>query len=275
MIRKNILLFLMLALSWQANAAASTQSIGTSEKRSSAASQPPLIQPSPWRFMIAPYLWALNMNGSTQIKGRRASVDQTFSDILSNLNWGAMVWLEANKDKWGGFLNITYASLSDGASDRFISAHVNTQFSLYAAGLTYEAYKTQWRCSTLALLPYIGGRYTMLNNSLTVNTPLGSVRGSDIQHWIDPFVGLRLNFDLTQAWLLTLAGDLGGTNASSDYSYNLWGVIGYKPQTFWKSTTWYLGYRLLDQKYTHGTSSNYFLWDMKLHGPVAGLAFSF
>lgn len=277
-----LFIVLLLLFSFRAEAATPNQSTYNAEKQPSTLTQPSVIQDAPWRFTIAPYLWAVNMNGSTQVKGKRASVNQSFSDILSDLNWGAMVWLEAEKGKWGGFFNITYASLSDGASAGLVSAHANVQFSLYTAGLSYEAYKAclcsggcQWGGSTLALVPYVGGRYTLLNNSLTLNTPLGNARGSDIQHWIDPILGLRLNFDLTKAWKMTLGGDVGGTNTNSDVSYNVWGVIGYNPQSFWKCTTWYLGYRLLDQKYKHGTSSNYFLWDMKIYGPLIGVAFNF
>jgi len=235
-----------------------------------------------WKFTIAPYLWALSLNGSVQVRSVRAPVSESFSDIFDDLNWGAMVWLEANKGKWGAFFNTIYASLSQGASDRYISAHANVNFTLLSAGLSYELYKTclcsggcQYGGSTFALVPYIGARYTSANTSLTVNTPIGGGRRSDNQHWTDPIVGARFNFDLTKAWLLTFSGDVGGTNMSSDYSYNVIGLVGYKPQTMMKFTTWYLGYRLLDQKYTHGTSSNYFMWDMKLQGPMAGVAFTF
>lgn len=234
-----------------------------------------------WKWVIAPYLWALSMNGSIQIKGQRAPVNQTFADILSDLNWAGMIWLGAEKGKFGVFLNLIYASLSQDASDRYISAKVTSNFGLYTAGLSYEAYKAclctngcQPGDSTLRIVPYIGARYTSNDASLTVNTPFGSVRGSNNQHWTDPLIGARLNFDLSKAWLLTVAGDIGGTNISSNYSYNISGLIGYKPQTIMKYTTWYLGYRLLDQLYTKGSSSNYFNWNMKLYGPIVGVSFT-
>ncbi len=252
----------------------------------SAGAQSPSTQPQftsqaddHWHWTVAPYLWAMNMNGSAQIKGQRASVHQTFGDILKDLNWAGMVWLEADKGKLGIFLNLLYASLSQGASDRYISAHVNSSFGLYSAGLSYEVYKTclcsggcQPGDSTLKIVPYIGARYTSNDASLTVNSILGSVRGSDNQHWTDPFIGARLNFDLSRAWLLSLAADVGGTNASSDHSYNVWGLIGYRPQALLKATAWYLGYRVLDQLYIKGGSSNYYYWNMKMYGPVAGVS---
>lgn len=235
-----------------------------------------------WKFVIAPYLWALNMDGSVQIKGTRAAVNETFGDILSQLNWAGMLWLEAYKNKFGIFANALYSSLSQGASDRYISARVNTNFGLYSAGLSYEVYKTclcSTGCaqggSTFALVPYVGARYTSNDVSLTVNTPFGSIRSSDDQHWTDPIIGARLNFDLTPSWRLNFAGDIGGTNAASDYSYDLWGLVGFKPQTVLKSTTWYLGYRYLFQHYSTGSSSNYFLWHMKLNGPLVGVSFTF
>jgi hypothetical protein len=236
-----------------------------------------------WKFTVAPYLWALNLNGSVQVRGQRAPVSENFGDILSDLNWAGMLWLEADKGKWGVFGNLLYASLSQGASDRYISAHVNVNFQLYSAGLSYELYRAclcssgcgQPGDSTLAIVPYIGARYTAADTQLKVNTPFGNIRGSNNKSWTDPIIGARFNFDLTKSWQLTFAGDVGGTNVTSDYSYNVMGLIGFKPQTILKSTTWYLGYRLLDQKYTYGASSNYFMWDMKLKGPMAGVAFTF
>lgn len=279
-----VLFLLITLLSSGAEAAAtSSNSSYTSQMPLNPVTNPRDSHDDSWKFTVAPYLWALSMNGSVQVRGRRAPVNQSFSDILRDLNWAGMLWLEADKGKWGVFLNLLYASLSQGASDRFISAHVTANYGLYSAGLSYEIYRTclcsggcnQPGDSTLAIVPYIGARYTSNDVTLKVNTPLGTIRGSDNQHWTDPMIGARLNFDLTKSWLLTFAGDIGGTNTTSDYSYNVWGLIGFKPQTMLKSTTWYLGYRLLDQKYTKGTSSNYFLWDMKLHGPIAGLAFTF
>ena len=235
-----------------------------------------------WKLVIAPYVWALNMNGSTQIRGQRAHVDETFSDIMNQLNWSGMLFAEVKKNKLSIFVNALYASLSDGASDRYISAHVNSNFGLYSAGLSYEIYKTCFSESScgpesksLAVVPYIGARYTSNDISLKVNTPFGNLRRSDNKHWTDPLIGALLNFDLTKAWLFSVAGDVGGTNTVSDYSYNVTGLIGYKPQTIFTRTTWYLGYRVLDQHYVSGSSSNYFNWNMKLYGPMVGVSFTF
>src|SRR5690348_13686785 len=124
-LRTSLVLLLITFLSSQAQAATrsqapafSTQALTTSNPRDS--------HDNSWKFTIAPYLWALNMNGSVQIRNQRAPVNQTFGDVLSDLNWAGMLWLEADKGKWGVFVNLLYASLSQGASDRYISAHLTS-----------------------------------------------------------------------------------------------------------------------------------------------------
>lgn len=232
-----------------------------------------------WRFTVAPYLWALNMNGTVHIKTAHAHVNQTFNDILNEMNWAGMLWVEANKDKFGVFGNALYASLSQSASAGLFSAHVNNNFGLYSAGVSYEIYKKcfcQETCeSDLIIEPYLGFRHTVSNIQLTLNTPLGNVRKSKNEAWTDPIVGARFRIDMTKAWTVTLAGDVGGTNTNNHYSYNVLGLLGYKPQTIMKYTTWYLGYRLLDQHYVTGVTSNYYNWNMKLFGPIASVAFNF
>ena len=232
-----------------------------------------------WKVEVAPYVWALNMNGTVQVRRVRAHLDQTFSDILSQLNWAGMVWVEASKDKFGAFANILYASLSDGASDRYISAKVNTEFGLYSGGLSYQVYKTCFSAagcdSNFSLAPYLGFRTTTNDVKIIVNTPFGSVQNTNNKDWTDPLVGARFNLNMTKSWLAILAADIGGTNASSDYSYNLVAMLGFKPQSILKKTSWYLGYRLLDQHYATGTGRDYYNWNMKIFGPIASVSYTF
>jgi hypothetical protein len=229
-----------------------------------------------WKFTVAPYLWAINMNGTTQVSNKRAHVDQNFSDILSKMQFGGMLWLDANKGKWGVFLNALYAKLSDDGNKGIVSASADEKFGILGGGASYEVYKTCFNPqSSLAIQPYAGFRYTLNHATVKVSIPGFATQKSNNQNWTDPILGARLIYNLTKAWSLQFAGDLGGTNTSSDYSYNVFGAVGYSPQTFWTSTTTYLGYRILDQHYVTGSGKNYFLWNMKLYGPIIGIAFRF
>ena len=97
----------------------------------------------------------------------------------------------------------------------------------------------------------------------------------DNQSWVDPLIGLRIIYAFNKAWSATLEGDVGGTSTTTDYSYNVNALIGYHPQTTKLNTTVYLGYRLLDQNYQTGSGVNTFVWNMRIAGPIMGVAFDF
>jgi hypothetical protein len=231
----------------------------------------PYANDAAWHFRVAPYLWALNMSGTTQIGARRVHVDESFSDILNHLDFAGMLWLEAEKGKLGIFLNSLYAVLSDSASDAPLSLNARVQYGIFAGGLSYVAYQT----NQFSIAPYAGFRYTLNHNKLTLNAPIFSITAKRNISWTDPLIGARLLYELNKAWSFTLAGDIGGTNATTDYSYNITGLIGYHPQTMMTYTTIYFGYRQLDQNYQTGSGTNKYVWDMKIRGPLLGIAFDF
>ena len=52
---------------------------------------------SAWEFHVAPYLWAISMNGNATVKGFEADIDLGFSDIWDELNLAFMAEYEARK----------------------------------------------------------------------------------------------------------------------------------------------------------------------------------
>jgi hypothetical protein len=56
---------------------------------------------SGWEFQVAPYLWAISMNGNMTVKGLVADVDIGFKDILDELDFAVMLVYEARKRHWG------------------------------------------------------------------------------------------------------------------------------------------------------------------------------
>ncbi|EKD73362.1 MAG: hypothetical protein ACD_45C00345G0001 [uncultured bacterium] len=225
-----------------------------------------------WNVNVTPYLWAMNMNGRVQVADKKTHIDESFGDLLHHMNMGGMIWIDAGKGKLQFFGNIMYAALSNSGHDGPLSVDAQNKFGIFSAGISYELYK--WYCG-LALEPYAGARYTLNDTTLTVKLDALRLKESDNQHWTDPLVGARLRYSLTQAWQVIVAGDIGGTNTKNDYSYNAIALLGYHPQTQLTRTTIYVGYRVLYQRYTTGSGIHLFNWDMKLFGPLAGLAISF
>ena len=69
-----------------------------------AAAQPAAAQaPSgdTWRVTFAPYMMGAGLNGTTAVLGQEVTVDASFSDILDNLQFGAMGLVVARKGNWG------------------------------------------------------------------------------------------------------------------------------------------------------------------------------
>lgn len=224
-----------------------------------------------WHFRIAPYLWGIHMDGTTQIGKRRAHVDESFSNILHHLDFAGMIWLEADKENFGIYVNSMYAILSDSATDGPLSLNAKSHFGIFAAGISYKVYQH----NGFSFIPYAGFRYTLNNNRLTLSIPFFSINAKKNVNWTDPLIGARLLYQFNRPWSATLAGDIGGTNTTTNYSYDITGLIGYHPQTVMTYTTIYFGYRVLDQNYQTGNGKSKYVWDMKIGGPLLGVAFDF
>jgi len=67
-----------------------------------------------WEFSLAPmYLWALAMDGDVTVKGNKADLDVSFSDIWDNLNGALTFHFEGvHKQRWGFFTDLNYIVLN-------------------------------------------------------------------------------------------------------------------------------------------------------------------
>ena len=225
-----------------------------------------------WHVSIAPYIWAMNMNGRIQTGSQTMHLTQTFGEILQDFQSGGMLFIDAKKNNLGFFANALYSVLEQKTTVDSLSVRSHTDFGIFSAGASYTVFNKTLadQVSTISIDPYAGARYTLNNTTLTVAT----LSTTNNQQWTDPIVGLRVQYDPTRQWAMIVAGDVGGTNLGNDRSYNTQGFVGYRLQSF-KNTTLYAGYRLLYQRYKTGSGSERFVWDMKLFGPVAGVTIDF
>lgn len=244
-----------------------------------------------WQFTIIPYLWLMGINGETTIKGREADLDVSFGDIWDNLDFAAEIHFEAWRDRYGFFLDTSYAKIAlkkDVAltSDRNLSTKFVTKFFLGELGGFYRAGTwpvgkssggNQKKAETSITLDLIGGgRYWYLKNEIDVNDPSGQISGSvsDSQNWFDFFVGGRANLAINR-FFVQLRSDIGGFGLgfSSDFAWNVAGYIGYELP--WYRITPMIGYRALYDKYKDGSGDNRFVWDAWISGPQIGIGFKF
>ena len=242
---------------------------------------------SAWEFHVAPYLWAIAMDGNVTVKGVEADVDLSFSDIWDELNFALMLEYEARKCNWGLWGNTIYANLGDdnisgplGLTD--IDPTVNVFWQelggFYRLGTWDLADNSGKKAPSVTIDTFFGARYTYLDLKLDFDGVFKD-RVNDVSEnksWVEPLLGVRTIWDLSERWTITAAGDIAGVAFGSDFAWDAFGLIGYRFNLFGdKNARFLAGYRALSQDYTDGSGRNKFKWDVTLHGPILGLLIGF
>jgi hypothetical protein len=221
-----------------------------------------------WTVTFAPYFMGAGMNGTTAVAGQEATIDMSFSDILKNLQFGAMGLVVAHKGNWGVGGDVIWMSLgangtAPGPVGVTASADMNQgAFAFY--GLR--------RLSPSADLTF-GARVNTLQANLRINGPLAvrSVDGS--KTWVDPIVGLQLRTpEHGKRWHAQVYTEIGGFGAGSTFTWQIFPTFGLDVT---KRASLEFGYRWLDIDYSTGENTTRFKYDVLTQGPVMGFAFRF
>ncbi|MGH6921975.1 MAG: hypothetical protein ACREJ0_30265 [Geminicoccaceae bacterium] len=233
-----------------------------------------------WQYQLTPYLWFLSLDGDVTVKGVKTSPSVDFSEIFDNLDIGVMVEGEIRKGRIGIYANVIYAELSstDDIGPIEIKADATTVWA--GAGAYYRL--GPWALDPekglagpkVVVDPYAGARFTYLDTKLKIRH--GGPQVDANQSWVDPIIGVRTLWPLTEKLSVTAFGDIGGFGAGSDFTWQAAGLVGYRFGLLGDDNAKVLaGYRALYQDYKSGSGRNEFKWDMTLHGPVLGLVIGF
>lgn len=84
------------------------------------------------------------------------------------------------------------------------------------------------------------------------------------KHWIDPFIGLRSQWNFSEKWFLAAKGDIGGFGVGADLTWSLQTTVGYQ---FTDRVSAELGYRHMYTDYSDGGFTN----DVNQAGLFTGL----
>jgi hypothetical protein len=179
-----------------------------------------------WRVGISPYLWFAGVHGSVGARGHEASVHASASDVLSNLNIGAMGALELRYNRIIMPLDFMWIKLSDNKSLPFEQGPTSIKAKMTETVVTPKIGYRFIDGKRTKIDVLIGVRYWHLTNSLTLEPtqPFGGFSAS--ADWVDAVAGGKIQILLTPKVVMTVLGDAGGANARSDYQVA--GLLGYK-----------------------------------------------
>jgi len=235
---------------------------GSPTPKSLEPSAPVVESDSGWWWRIAPYGWLPATTGEVGIAGRSADVDLSMSDTLEDLDFSAMLTMEAGNGPWsigfdgvyGAFSNPVLRNAKVDLDQAYCRAHLGRRL---IDGPDFE----------LGVLA--GVRYTFISTKIEFRgLPGGDLRLEDSVGWVDPIAGLRARLRIDDRWFVGLEGDIGGFGTGSDLIWQAHAHLGCRIRDGWSAL---LGYRGLGFEREGSRSSA----DLTSHGPYAGLVFEF
>ncbi len=232
-----------------------------------------------WRVIVSPYVWGASLKGDTSLGGFDTDVEVPFSDALDHLDFAFMGNVEITNGTWGAFVDLQHVRTSQ--NEELLSRQLDLGITMNTieGGAYYRVYEEALGGDTVfgqprrfSIEPLIGVRWSELKGTVKA---LGA-RIEKRSDWWDPFVGLRVNVDLTDRWNLFTEADIGGFDVGSKFTVNAQTYLGYRTTLLGQPTILRAGYRVLYQDYeTDDFTGNRFRWDVTQHGPVIGFSMQF
>jgi hypothetical protein len=221
-----------------------------------------------WEYRLTPYLWTAGLDGTLGAGGRTADVDLSFSDIIEDLDFAAMLTFEARRGPRVFLLDTTYTDTSDDAE---------TPGPLFSGGdftskqlmVDLEVGQRVSQSPKLSVDALVGLRYWNVKNELDLEAgtaPAVEVRSS--KSWLDPVLGALARASLSPKWNASLKFDIGGFGIASDFTWQFFAGFNYALS---QKGSLVFGYRYLDVDY----DDDGFVYDVATHGPLLGYQFKF
>jgi hypothetical protein len=206
-----------------------------------------------WDWRVTPYFWAAGIDGNTSIGPVNADIEVSFSDIVDDLQFGALIHVEAHQPGYGLFADAVYLSLEPEGSD------VESLF--LEAGAVWKVFNDQESGIEF------GARY--YDQDVTIN-PANLDRIRRGKSWIDGFVGVRWVVPMSDRWSFSLRGNVGA--GGSDLAWSL------EPsflREFSNGNRLALGFRMLDVDFDDDSTRGVpFAMDVNYSGLIVGYTFN-
>jgi hypothetical protein len=213
-----------------------------------------------WAVDLTPYGWLSGLDGTTKAQGISSEIDQSFSDILENLDFAAMLAFDAGNGTWGGLGDVNYVALEGGRDTSLGTLSAEVEQWVVTAAPYYRV------ASREGMTFDLGAGVRFVDLDLDVTTPRDQASGT--RNWVDPLILARVRVLLTERIFVSLMGNIGGFGAASDLAWELFAATGY---TLNDRVDLLVGYRHLDIDFEDGD----FTYDVATSGLAIGIRLGF
>jgi hypothetical protein len=225
-----------------------------------------------WRFALSPYLWASSMKGEASFKGLPPQpVDMSWSDIWSNLDFGALAAFEAHNGRWGFatdtvFMNLgAKVPLPDVLGER--EPGVDSRQLVMEGDFLFRVANGRPRPGERGHVDLVAGvRYNKVSAQLETQSLPDTKRSFD---WVDGVVGARFLAPLSSR--VAIGGRVDVAGFGSDFTWQAHGDLRFRLSKSWSVGA---GYRYIDTDYDEGSGVDRKLWSIVNKGPYVGAQIS-
>lgn len=217
-----------------------------------------------WEYSLAPYLWAVGLDGELVVKGVPVEMDLDFDELLDEVAYAVQVHFEAKKGAWSFIVDPTIIKVDSEQKMGPIKVDVELDYVVTEALVAYRI-APKW--------DLLGGvRYWSMDADIDIQGPPPSV--DEDEDWIDIIVGARFFADISQKWSFMGRADIGGFDVGESAD-STWNVAALFFRDFGRkgNKQFVAGYRILDVDFDKGSGASRFAFDMEQSGPVFGLNF--
>jgi hypothetical protein len=225
--------------------------------------------PAGWIFTLSPYVWFSGLSGDVTTRSGSESFSADFGDIFSTMKFSAMGLFEARRGRFSLVFDTLYLNLQQGVPvpgfGGYSGASARTQSAEISAIGLYTVYERPAGRIELG-----GGvRAWWFDTELKLDAGLLPARTVDnTTSWVDPVISARGVLRLSERFLVTAYGDIGGFGVGSEFTWQAFATLDWR---ITDSISASAGFRWIHIDYESGGK------DIKLDmaGPIIGASFRF
>lgn len=238
-----------------------------------------------WDWRVAPYLWTVGIDGELSVGPIDQDIDVSFSDILSDLDFGGSVFAEFGKGRHAFHFDYTYLRLKPDATalptppfpmDSTLSTKMTINIFEPAYNFRFDGFGgpalvlgVRYLDIEMKMTPDITGP------SLPVDPPVEPpFSGGSLEvgpSWWDYFVGIKTHNSVSANWDFSFYGTIGG--GESHAPWTLQAMFG---RRFSNDNRLGLGVRIwgIDYSDNEGVMNQYTRIDATFTGFMIGYEFN-